>query len=97
MSLEEKAEEYATESGYTKGSPDFWIVTQGYLAGAKENGVVWHDINDTEPSKEQLGKQLLIRMESVIGDTDYDYLVYKYSGESITDVHGVIAWCEIKE
>ena len=56
----------------------------------------WHDINDIEPSKEQLGKQLLIRMESVTGNTDYDYLVYKYNGESITDVAGVLAWKEIK-
>ena len=57
----------------------------------------WHDINDTKPSKEQLGKQLLIRLESVIGDTDYDYLVYKHKGENITDVHGIIAWKEIEK
>lgn len=67
----------------------------GFLAGLKAGRPQWHDIKDTEPSKEQLGKQLLIRMKSVIGDTDYDYLVYKYSGESITDVPDVIAWCEI--
>lgn len=36
MTLEEKAEKYATESGYTKGSPDFWIVAQAYIAGVKE-------------------------------------------------------------
>ena len=69
----------------------------GFLAGLKAGRPQWHDINDTGPSKEQLGKQLLIRMKSVIGDTDYDYLVYKYSGESITDVPDVIAWCEIPE
>lgn len=69
---------------------------QAFLAGLKAGRPQWHDINDTEPSKEQLGKQLLIRMESVIGDTDYDYLVYKYLGESITDVPGVIAWKEIE-
>lgn len=67
----------------------------GFLAGLKVGRPQWHNINDKEPSKEQLGKHLLIRMESVIGNTDYDYLVYKYAGESITDVAGVIAWCEI--
>ena len=56
----------------------------------------WHNINDIEPSKKQFGKQLLIRIESVIGDTDYDYLVYKYKGESISDIAGVVAWKEIK-
>ena len=56
----------------------------------------WHNINDIEPSKEQFGKQLLIRIESIIGDTDFDYLVYKYKGESITDVAGVLAWKEIE-
>lgn len=46
--LEKKAEEYAIESGYTKGKPDFWIVVQAYIAGhkqaIKENGVIWHDL-----------------------------------------------------
>ena len=56
----------------------------------------WHNINDIEPSKEQFGKHLLIRIESVFGNTDYDYLVYKYKGESITDVAGVLAWKEIE-
>lgn len=73
------------------------VCKDGFLAGLKVGKPQWHDINDTEPSKEQLGKQLLIRMKSVIGDIDYDYLVYKYSGESITDVPDVIAWCEIPE
>jgi len=66
----------------------------GYHECEKEHE--WHDINEQEPSKEQFGKQLLIRMESVIGDTDYDYLVYKYKGESISDVAGVLAWKEIE-
>ena len=78
------------EKEYVKNNAFTSMKEQGLFPFGK-----WHDINDTEPSKEQLGKQLLIRLESVIGDTDYDYLVYKYSGESITDVPGVIAWCEI--
>lgn len=46
--LEKKAEEYAIESGYIKGRPDFWIIVQAYIAGhkqaVKENGIVWHDL-----------------------------------------------------
>lgn len=102
MTDEEMAKEYvkgevpfdSTESGeklYTE-----YDLKQAFLAGLKAK-TQWHDINEIEPSKEQLGKQLLIRMKSVIGDTDYDYLVYKYAGESIADVPDVIAWCEIKE
>ena len=98
MTLEEKAEEYR------KNNCERWerdclsvddIAKENFLAGLKAGRPQWHNIKDREPSKEQLGKQLLIRMESIIGDTDYDYLVYKYKGESITDVRGVIAWCEI--
>ena len=55
----------------------------------------WHNIKEIEPSKEQIGKQLLIKIESVTSDTDYAYLVYKYNGESMSDVIGVIAWKEI--
>ena len=72
---------------------------QGFKDGATfgyNKANEWHNINDIEPSKEQFGKQLLIRIESVIGDTDYDYLVYKYKGESISDIAGVVAWKEIK-
>ena len=97
MTDEEMAEEYLQS---IEGD-DCVIITdreerkQAFLAGLKAGRPQWHDINDTEPSKEHLGKQLLIRMKSVIGDIDYDYLVYKYSGESITDVPDVIAWSEI--
>ena len=71
----------------------------GFVAGAEfgyNKANEWHNINETEPLKEQFGKQLLIKIESVIGDTDYDYLVYKYKGESISDVAGVLAWKEIE-
>ena len=95
-----KAEKYVYEklrlldknSEQARYAKKVWL--DGYHERQKERE--WHDVNDTEPSKEQLGKQLLIRIESVIGDTDYDYLVYKYKGESITDVAGVIAWKEIE-
>ena len=101
MKDEEMAEEYICngkcQDDITKNYTHCKTCTRikDFLAGLKAGRPQWHDINDTEPSKKQLGKQLLIRMESVIGNTDYDYLVYKYTGESITDVAGVIAWCEI--
>ena len=95
---EERYKQHLADPNYYENSKE-----ESYLRGFGEGAEFgynkakeWHDINNTEPSKEQLGKQLLIRMESVIGDTDYDYLVYKYSGESITDVPGVISWKEIE-
>ena len=100
MTDEEMAEEYAEKYfGKKTELVEVWKLKsckENFLAGLKAGRPQWHDINDTEPSKEQLGKQLLIRLESVVGDTDYDYLVYKYSGESITDVPGVLAWKEIE-
>ena len=86
---------------YVKGTPHFFstALMQAYQKGAEfgyNKANEWHNINELEPSKEQLGKQLLIRIESVTGDTDYDYLVYKYKGESISDVAGVLAWKEIE-
>ena len=100
MKDEEMAEEYLKQNNYTSGYIGYFpsgYCKQAFLAGLKAGRPQWHDINDTEPSKEQLGKQLLIRIESVCGNTDYDYLVYKYNGESITDVPGVLEWKEIEK
>ena len=100
MTAEQKAEEYIQEIEgdecviLTDREERKQAFIDGYHECQKEHE--WHDINDIEPSKEQLGKQLLIRIESVVGNTDYDYLVYKYNGESITDVAGVLAWKEIE-
>ena len=91
-----KAFKDGAEFGYNKCKEEIDYLNKHWSSEEERKANEWHNINDIEPSKEQLGKQLLIRLESVIGDTDYDYLVYKYSGESITDVPGVIAWKEIK-
>ena len=61
-----------------------------------EKELGWHNINIEKPTDKQLGKHLLIRMKSITGNTEYDYLVYKYSGESITDLPDVVEWKEIK-
>lgn len=97
VSLIEKAKEKLSTFPYTVTEPKelgIRMFIDGYRECQKEHE--WHDIKSIEPSKEQLGKQLLIKMESVTGSTDYDYLVHKYTGESITDVPGVLAWKEIK-
>ena len=107
MTLEQKAEKYAYdfhirqhETGRSKSVHEVYIdgFNDGYDAGFKDCAKKeWHNINDTKPSKEQLGKQLLIRMKSITGNTEYDYLVYKYTGESIADVPDIIAWKEIEK
>ena len=96
-----RAYQDGAEFGYSKGYHDaeehyLNVIDSQHKLVEESKANEWHDINTAEPSKEQLGKQLLIRMESVTGDTDYDYLVYKYTGESIKDVPGVLAWKEIE-
>ena len=73
---------------------EYNCATEGIVFGYNKANE-WHNIKEIEPSKEQIGKQLLIKIESVTSDTDYAYLVYKYNGESMSDVIGVIAWKEI--
>ena len=99
MTLEEKAEEYATESGYTKGSPDFWIVTQGYLAGAKENGVVWHDLRKDPNDLPKDDKKYFIYTN--LGNYYFTqfretYWVGVMTNEFVSN-NAVIAWCEIPQ
>lgn len=94
--FEKQAEEYRKDlkSNFFLSEPQLDLACQGFKDGYNKANE-WHDIKEIEPSKEQLGKQLLIKMESVTGDTDYVYIVYKYNGESMSDVIGVIAWKEI--
>lgn len=91
-----EAHQKGAEFGYNFAKEEIDYLNKHWRNEEERKANEWHDINDMPPSKEQLGKQLLIRLESVTGDTDYDYLVYKYAGESITDVPGVIAWKEIE-
>ena len=91
-----EAHQNGAEYGYNLAKEEMDYLNQHWKSEEERKADEWHDINDTDPSKEQLGKQLLIRIESVIGDTDYDYLVYKYNGESISDVSGVLTWKEIE-
>lgn len=59
----------------------------------------WHIIADMDlPKEEQVDKFLLIKMESVVNETEYAYLVFKYNGDNyfIEDIAGVIAWKEIE-
>lgn len=51
MTAEEMAEEYATESGYVKGSPEFWVTMQAFLAGLKAGKPKWHKVADGDLPK----------------------------------------------
>lgn len=46
MTLEEKAKESAEQNGYGLGCsiPQTECYVKGYIAGTKENGIVWHDL-----------------------------------------------------
>ena len=89
----QKYKEHLKDPNYYENSEEESYYT-GFIDGYNKANE-WHDIKEIEPSKEQLGKQLLIKMESVTGNTDYAYIVYKYNGESMSDVIGVLAWKEI--
>ena len=100
MTLEEKAEEYAINMW---GKDKVFIdertdCKQDYIAGAKENGVVWHDLrkdpNDLPKIKRNKSfTEVLVRVSHVYGVASFTEKTFFVLGEDITK--DVIAWCEI--
>lgn len=84
-------QEVEWNKGYVSGYED------GYLAGAKENGVVWHDLRKNPDDLPERGYKVL----AVYHDFDYTHLfaylredgVWTTNGHNAFD--GIIAWCEI--
>lgn len=92
--LAKKAERYATESGYVKGKPDFWIVVQAYIAGVKDNGIVWHDLRKNPDDLPERGRQVIVIRNRIylLAYLREDY-VWTTDGHNAFEC--VIAWCEI--
>ena len=75
----------------------------GYLAGAKENGVVWHDLRKDPDDLPNDNGTVLVRLEKPI--TQFSYFCHpekKFSCwnteyECNIHLHNVIAWCEIPQ
>lgn len=102
MTLEEKAEEYARKT-LSKDCCDLKLevykrTINSYLAGAKGNGVVWHDLrkDPNDLPKENVKVHLYARdKEYYIGF--WENGAWKYEGGFYASDNFVIAWCEIPQ
>lgn len=120
MTIEEKAESFVNEwlwfvkdlemERKTDPKPEYVRIKEAYIAGAKENGIVWHDLRinpDDLPKVDMLVRVRLSGGMEHICETDYyepseDEIgygkliisFYELNGEWIDDTE-IIAWCEI--
>ena len=112
--LKQKAEEYTNTHGtMVMGCEENLDATelmqQAYIAGAKENGVIWHDLrkdsNDLPPKLDKnsnCSERLYVQYGGKYGNTDFAYYNFienkwqRYeNAENVKDK--VIAWCEIPQ
>ena len=89
MTLEEKAEESAEQNGYGLGCsiPQTECYVKGYVAGAKENGVVWHDLRKDPKDLPKGYGSVWTNEGSAYHDSDGWF-------DDYGAVKGVIAWCK---
>lgn len=101
MTLEEKAKDYANKwlwavkdleiEHKTDPKPEYIRIEEAYLAGAKENGVVWHDL-EKDPTDLPKGYAENTKfLCSVKGETLF---LIRY-GSFWQGNFEVIAWCEM--
>ena len=111
MTLEEKAEKYANEKckdcymcSYSECKNPYEVCEkrqcrkQGYLAGAKENGVVWHDLRKDPNDLPRIGIRYLVFNKygaTLIGYWNGKYFVS--ADEDTVEIASPIAWCEIPQ
>lgn len=86
------------------------IYKDGYIAGAKENGVIWHDLRKNPGDLPNIDRLVRVRLmnemehicetcyyepsEDEIGYGKLILSFYELNGEWIDD-NEIIAWCEI--
>ena len=105
MTLEEKAEEYAENKKglYYFAQTDTYYddkekLTQAYLAGAKENGVVWHDLRkDPNDLPKDNHKVYLYAKDKEYYIGFLENGAWKYEGGFYASGNFVIAWTYIPE
>ena len=106
--LEKKAEEFVFELNSRKATYAFPYsgddLRAAYIAGAKENAPVWHDLRknpDDLPPKEteHLSETVIATIGKGGFEAFYNYLENRWeaniSGLVFEDMRGIIAWCEI--
>lgn len=112
--IKQKAKEYAHNNYEILIDTDDAFVTseayleQGYLAGAKENGIQWHDLRKDSNDLPDSDREVIVQHEdedsevdAYIREDDYvgwrslrwDIEYYQRKGEPIPDF-GIIMWCE---
>lgn len=90
MTLEQKAEEYAINMW---GNDEAFIdernnCKQDYIAGAKENGVIWHNLRK-DPNDLPKGHRVVLNQVGMATNYDPKRGFLGFEGA------GIIAWCEI--
>lgn len=97
--LEKKAEKYATAT-YPNGEKKLCLAEKNaYIAGAKENGIIWHSLEenpeDLPPRLVEDGVVFTVSI-MVINQNEYScYYDYDSNTWCTADDEGVIAWTEI--
>ena len=104
MTIEEKAYEYAHESMAWCEDYDFtyeiaeYKIEQAYIAGAKENGTVWHDLRKDPSDLPKDRSNVWITYINAYYQTETTEASFRHKfwviGGHKTECE-VIAWCEI--
>ena len=75
----------ATQGGYKKG----------YIAGATENGIQWHDLKKDPNDLPKYNQWILTFCHRKYDDCEHYFATVFYS--NCFEIHDVIAWCEIPQ
>lgn len=113
--LEKKAIFYAGEHCDEKDDDGFWLsdeemLRRAFIAGAKENGIIWHDLRKDPDDLPKVNRLVRVRLMSGMehicetcyyepseDEIGYGKLIisfYELNGEWIDDTE-IIAWCEV--
>ena len=104
--VQQEAEQYAIESTYMKGSPDFWATMQAYIAGhkkgynrgLKENAIQWHDLRKDPNDLPAKGQYVLNQDGSMVKYCNQGNLEWLYCAapnDELYHIAEVLLWCEI--
>ena len=99
MTIEERAEKYADTVKCEWENDTYWVdcrdkVEDAYIAGAKENGIEWHDLCK-DPN--DLPKDTYDVLDQAGYKVHYNFFQNVWVNEKDEIDNQVIAWCEIPQ